>query len=99
MLPLLWASSTVAVPSAVFIADGCPVLETYAENRTSSAVKPWISYYTACRGANPLNPLQLKANSRYIVSCILKYFYTFHSLIEAQQALNYTETHDPTVNL
>jgi len=80
VLPFLWITASAMVPAAVFIADGCTAIEVYAENRTNSDVKVWIPYYTSCKGVNPLHKLEMKANS---------------SLIEAENALNYTETYYP----
>jgi len=80
VLPFLWITASAMVPTAVFIADGCTAAETYAENRTNSDMKVWIPYYISCKGVNPLYKLEMKANS---------------SLIEAENALNYTETHYP----
>jgi len=78
LFPIIWTTVGASVPSVVFIADMCPNLENYVQNRSIS-LKPWIEYYTSCQGINPLLDEVQKANS---------------SLIEVENYLEYVKTHN-----
>jgi len=79
LLPALWLGVTTTVPTTVFVADMCQDLESYVQNHTNQNVMQYFNYYTKCEGVNPLLNLTLSANS---------------SLLQAQEALQYAETHD-----
>jgi hypothetical protein len=81
-LPIIWTTAGTVVPIAVFTADMCSDIENYVQNQTIMNNTTWIQYYTTCVGANPLHSVENAVNSY---------------LVEAQQELNYTKTHDPDV--
>jgi len=78
-LPLLWFTASINMPGSAFIADGCPAIENYIENKVGNSLKPWISYYTSCTGANPLINITTQVDN---------------SIAQAKTDLNFTSPND-----